>query len=122
MSLPNSPLLTNIGAIRGINIHVKKYPNIEKLYNNGNSIHSKQCCQLMVLSLAGLSSGEISTLISKQLRFSRIKNMVDKYPLLSKVVLSKKFQDMKPGLEQEISALVLISGVAFALGRMYIDL
>lgn len=30
MSLPNSPLLTNIGAIRGINIHVKKYPNIEK--------------------------------------------------------------------------------------------
>lgn len=78
---------------------------IEKLYNNGNSIHSKQCCQLMVLSLAGLSSGEISALISKKLRLSRIKNMVDKYPLLSKVVLSKKFQDMKPGLEQEIEHL-----------------
>ncbi len=78
---------------------------VEKLYNGGNSIHSKQCCQLMVLSLAGLSPESITALISKGLHVHRVKDMVDRYPLLSKVVLSKKFADLKPGFERELEHL-----------------
>lgn len=78
---------------------------VEKLYNGGNSIHSKQCCQLMVLSLAGLSPESITALISKGLHVHRVKDMVDRYLLLSKVVLSKKFADLKPGFERELEHL-----------------
>lgn len=78
---------------------------IENLYNNGESIHSKQCSQLMVLSLISLPYKKIPSLIKDGLKIDKMGDFVVKTPLMAKVVLSKKFEDLNPDIRETIGFL-----------------
>ncbi|ODV84504.1 hypothetical protein CANARDRAFT_200671 [[Candida] arabinofermentans NRRL YB-2248] len=73
---------------------------LEKLYNKGESIHTKQCFQIMLISITSQSNKQLIRLI-KSLAGSK-KQMIEKYQLLSKIIFSRKFHDMKPNLLDDL--------------------
>ncbi|GME69163.1 unnamed protein product [[Candida] boidinii] len=77
---------------------------LEKLYNKGESIVSKECFQIALVSLISLPSNKISKLLST-LNINSKSSFIQLYPLIAKIVLSKKFNDMNPDLKEKIGFL-----------------
>ncbi|GME93394.1 unnamed protein product [[Candida] boidinii] len=77
---------------------------LEKLYNKGESIVSKECFQIALVSLISLPSNKISRLLST-LNINSKTSFIQLYPLIAKIVLSKKFNDMNPDLKEKIGFL-----------------
>ncbi|GME77182.1 unnamed protein product [Ambrosiozyma monospora] len=78
---------------------------LEELYNGGESIHSKTVFEIMVVCLISLPSAKILNLISKEFNINNKSQMVKLYPLLSKIVFSKKFNDMNPDFKEKAKFL-----------------
>ncbi|CAI8508577.1 unnamed protein product [Pichia kudriavzevii] len=78
---------------------------LEEVYSNGEGMNSKVSVQLMILSLCSLSSARILRLLKDQLEIDGLTRIRTLYPLVSCVVLSKKFNDMYPDLKDILSSL-----------------
>lgn len=70
----------------------------EEIYSNGKGIYSTLCLQLMSLSLCALTTHKVIALL-KILDANTLKQLKKLYPLIAKIVLSKKFNDLNPDLK-----------------------
>ncbi|QPG74514.1 hypothetical protein FOA43_001844 [Brettanomyces nanus] len=78
---------------------------IERLFNNGESIHSEQCFQLMLVSIVSLDSSKTIDLIRKELNVKSMNQLLKDHPLLAKIILSKRYQDINPDITGKLEYL-----------------
>lgn len=78
-------------------VTAKWVKSVETLYNDGESIHSKQCVDLMLVSLTSLTANQLSRVISQ----CQIRSMAQfkQYPLFAKIILSSRFHDIYPDIK-----------------------
>ncbi|KAH3669496.1 hypothetical protein OGAPHI_001617 [Ogataea philodendri] len=74
---------------------------IEELYNKGDSLHSQQCFEILLVSLVSLTTAKVVRLVN-DLKVGSRAAFVKQYPLTSRIVLSSRFQDMNPDLRKEL--------------------
>ncbi|KAG0687508.1 hypothetical protein C6P40_002258 [Pichia californica] len=80
---------------------------LEELYVGGSGIYSKICIQIMIISLCSLSSSKILNLLKDQLEINGIIKLKKFNPLVSCILLSKKFNDLNPDLKNMLSTILL---------------
>ena len=80
---------------------------LEELYVGGNGVNAKTCVQIMVLSLCSLPSSKILRLLKEKLEIDGLVRLKQSHPLISCVVLSKKFNEMNPDLKDILSPILL---------------
>lgn len=79
---------------------------LEELYMNGTGVNAKTATQVMVLSLCSLSSAKILKLVKESLEVDSLIRLKKFNPLVSAVILSKRFNDMNPDLKEMLSSLL----------------
>jgi hypothetical protein len=94
-------------AIQFVNKHWIEI--LEELYMHGNGINANDASRIMVLSLCSLSSAKILKLLKDQLEVDGLTRLKQFNPLVSCVVLSKKFNDINPDLKNILSPLLINS-------------
>lgn len=80
---------------------------LEELYVGGTGVNSKTCVQIMVLSLCSLPSSKILKLLKEKLEIDGLVRLKQFHPLISCVVLSKKFNEMNPDLKDILAPILL---------------
>ncbi|KAG7925455.1 hypothetical protein KL925_004470 [Ogataea polymorpha] len=74
---------------------------LETLYNRGDSLHAQQCFEIAIVSFVSLTSAKIINLV-KDLGVVSRAQLIRNFPLVARVVLSSKFQDMNPDLRTKL--------------------
>ncbi|KAG7915121.1 hypothetical protein KL927_004110 [Ogataea polymorpha] len=74
---------------------------LETLYNRGDSLHAQQCFEIAIVSFVSLASAKIINLVKDLGAVSRAQ-LIRNFPLVARVVLSSKFQDMNPDLRTKL--------------------
>ncbi|KAG7816511.1 hypothetical protein KL928_004553 [Ogataea angusta] len=74
---------------------------LETLYNRGDSLHAQQCFEIALVSFVSLTSAKIINLVRDLGVVSRAQ-LIKKYPLVARLILSSKFQDMNPDLRNKL--------------------
>ncbi|KAH3659239.1 hypothetical protein OGATHE_006123 [Ogataea polymorpha] len=74
---------------------------LETLYNRGDSLHAQQCFEIAIVSFVSLTSAKIINLV-KDLGVVSRAQLITNFPLVARVVLSSKFQDMNPDLRTKL--------------------
>ncbi|KAG7878570.1 hypothetical protein KL937_003812 [Ogataea polymorpha] len=74
---------------------------LETLYNRGDSLHAQQCFEIAIVSFVSLASAKIINLV-KDLGVVSRAQLIRNFPLVARVVLSSKFQDMNPDLRTKL--------------------
>ncbi|KAG7807506.1 hypothetical protein KL921_004264 [Ogataea angusta] len=74
---------------------------LETLYNRGDSLHAQQCFEITLVSFVSLTSAKIINLVRDLGVVSRAQ-LIKKYPLVARLILSSKFQDMNPDLRNKL--------------------
>lgn len=77
---------------------------LSEMYSNGEGVNAKQCIQIMSFSLCSLTSTKVINLI-KALDVKTLPQLKTLHPLISKVILSKTFNDLNPDLKDLMSFL-----------------
>lgn len=84
---------------------------LEELYVGGRGVNAKVCLQIMVLSFCSLTSAKILKLLKEQLEIDNFNRLKQFNPLVSCVVLSKKFNEMNPDLKDLLSPILVSKSV-----------
>ncbi|ESW98299.1 hypothetical protein KL918_003957 [Ogataea parapolymorpha] len=74
---------------------------LERLYNRGDSLHAQQCFEIALVSFVSLTSAKIINLV-KDLGVVSRAQLIRNYPLVARIILSSKFQDMNPDLRTKL--------------------
>ncbi|KAG7876226.1 hypothetical protein KL938_004616 [Ogataea parapolymorpha] len=74
---------------------------LETLYNRGDSLHAQQCFEIALVSFVSLTSAKIINLV-KDLGVVSRAQLIRNYPLVARIILSSKFQDMNPDLRTKL--------------------
>lgn len=77
---------------------------VSDIYANGEGLYAKLCVQIMSFSLCALNSNKVINLL-KNLECKTLDQLKTLYPLVSKVVLSKTFNDLNPDIKNLLSFL-----------------
>ncbi|ODV97062.1 hypothetical protein PACTADRAFT_32558 [Pachysolen tannophilus NRRL Y-2460] len=86
-------------------VNGKWFEMLEVLYNKGTGVHSKQVFEIEVISILSLPVAQLSKVITTDLRIDNYLMLIRLYPLLCKIVLSKNYRSLNPGLEQRLPFL-----------------